>query len=164
MTDIVKLLREFAGPNYPDDICGKKVMADAAEEIESLREALTKIAAQAEKVLPREVALKKRKIAGISLWDNYAKLVTNNAHPKMFAFECIDSIPFTEGQHSLFGYHKMTKRAWNLVARAKLLDVEAFRAASVEEIRLMDNVGISTVCEIARLRASILGQDDIEAV
>lgn len=159
MTDIVKLLREFAGPNYPDDICGKQAMAEAAEEIESLRGALAKIVAQAEKVLPRQVAMKKKKSVGASLWDKYAQVVTSNAHPKRYAFECISSIPFTEEQHKLFGYHKMTKRAWNLVARAGLLDVEAFRAASAEEIRLMDNVGISTVCEVARLRASILGQD-----
>lgn len=37
MTDIVKRLRDFAGPRYPDDICGKACMGEAAAEIERLR-------------------------------------------------------------------------------------------------------------------------------
>ena len=35
--DIVERLREFAGPQYPDDICGKAAMGYAADEIERLR-------------------------------------------------------------------------------------------------------------------------------
>jgi hypothetical protein len=38
--DIVVRLREFSGPQYPDDICGKQCMADAAAEIVRLRAAL----------------------------------------------------------------------------------------------------------------------------
>ena len=37
MTDIVERLLEFAGPRYPDDICGKLAMGDAAAEIVRLR-------------------------------------------------------------------------------------------------------------------------------
>lgn len=35
--DVVALLREFSGPRYPDDICGKRCMGEAADEIERLR-------------------------------------------------------------------------------------------------------------------------------
>lgn len=38
MTDIVELLREFAGPQYPDNISGKQAMGRAADEIERLHE------------------------------------------------------------------------------------------------------------------------------
>ncbi len=37
--DIVARLMEFAGERYPDDICGKECMAEAAAEIERLRAA-----------------------------------------------------------------------------------------------------------------------------
>jgi hypothetical protein len=36
--DIVARLREFTGPQYPDDICGKAAMRTAADEIERLRD------------------------------------------------------------------------------------------------------------------------------
>jgi len=36
-TDLVARLRELAGPRYPDDICGKALMGQAASEIERLR-------------------------------------------------------------------------------------------------------------------------------
>lgn len=42
MADIVDRLREFSGPRYPDDICGKACMGDAANEIERLRAGLMK--------------------------------------------------------------------------------------------------------------------------
>jgi hypothetical protein len=43
--DIVARLREFAGPQYPDDICGKAAMGEAADEIERLRADMRKITA-----------------------------------------------------------------------------------------------------------------------
>ena len=39
--DIVARLREFAGPQYPDDICGKAAMGYAADEIERLRKQIS---------------------------------------------------------------------------------------------------------------------------
>jgi hypothetical protein len=45
MTDIVERLREFAGPRYPDDICGKLAMGEAADEIERLRRRRNRLAA-----------------------------------------------------------------------------------------------------------------------
>jgi len=36
-TDLVARLRELAGPRYPDDICGKALMGQAADEIVRLR-------------------------------------------------------------------------------------------------------------------------------
>lgn len=45
MTDIVERLREFAGPRYPDDICGKACMGEAADEIEWLRGERLRLAA-----------------------------------------------------------------------------------------------------------------------
>lgn len=44
MNDIVERLQEFAGPRYPDDICGKACMGEAADEIVRLRAALLSIA------------------------------------------------------------------------------------------------------------------------
>lgn len=166
MTDIVKMLREFAGPNYLDDISGKQAMAEAADEIESLRSALGRIIAQAQKVLPRELRKQKQKQKRdkevIPLWEKYAKAKIKSKHPKKFAFECIDGI--TPEQNAFFGHHKMTARAWKVVMRAKLLDYDAFAAVPFEQIRLADNVGISTVCEIAGLRLKILNQHDKETV
>ncbi len=43
--DVVALLREFAGPQYPDDICGKRCMGEAADEIARLRAALEQVIA-----------------------------------------------------------------------------------------------------------------------
>ena len=48
MTDIVELLREFSGPRYPDDICGKACMGEAADEITRLRADLLKAEMRAE--------------------------------------------------------------------------------------------------------------------
>ena len=45
MTDIVERLREFAGSRYPDDICGKACMGEAAAEIEWLRGERNRLAA-----------------------------------------------------------------------------------------------------------------------
>jgi len=41
--DIVARLREFTGPQYPDDICGKAAMGEAADEIERLRALMQEI-------------------------------------------------------------------------------------------------------------------------
>lgn len=161
MTDNVYMLRKMAelyGPEVGNNL------NHAADEIESLRSALGRIIAQAQKVLPREPRKQKleRENEGLPLWDKYAKAKIKSKHPKKFAFECIDGI--TPEQNELFCHHKMTVRAWKVVMRAKLLDYDAFAAVPFEQIRLADNVGISTVCEIAGLRLKILNQHDKETV
>jgi len=59
MSDLVKRLRELGGPRYPDDICGKQLMSDAADRIEALEAALR----QAREVLNEQALDNARQMA-----------------------------------------------------------------------------------------------------
>lgn len=160
MTDNVDALRRigvFASPKIAGTV------KSAADEIEALRHALKQINRYSHKFVMEEQPAQqekpqalKRPEATPSAWDKYLAMNLFPVHPTKFAFESMKDL--SPEQRALFGYHKMTVRAWNLIFQTKLFDRQSITSALVEEIKCIENVGKVTLCEIARLRNKIILQ------
>lgn len=161
MTDNVDALRRigvFASPKIAATV------NSAADEIEALRHALKQINRYSQKFVLEEQsaqqekpqAPKRTETASSSAWDKYLAMDLTPVQPTKFAFEAVKNL--TPEQKALFGYHKLTTRTWNLLIMFGLLDRRSLTSLLVEEIKCQEGVGKVTLCEIARLRESILLQ------
>ena len=165
MTDNVHALRRIA------NIVGTShaaVINEAADELDVLRHALKQINGYSRKFIEHADAPQHEKPQPVRhydvqnpVWDKYAEMDLSPKRQMKFAFESIRNL--TPEQRALFGYHKMTNRAWSLVRRAKLFSRHSFITALAEEIKCMPNVGRVTLSEVAVLRSKILNQHQRKA-
>jgi|688.fasta_scaffold308056_4 hypothetical protein len=165
MSDNVHALRRIA------NVVGMShatVINDAADELDVLRHALKQINGYSRKFIQHTEVSQQEKPQPVRrndgqnpVWDKYASMNLAPKRQMKFAFESIPNL--TPEQMEMFGYHKMTNRAWRLVRRVNLLDRNSFISARAEKIRFMPNVGRVTLSEVAILRSKILNQHQKKA-
>lgn len=152
MIDIADRLRRLAIFECSD---WQVDLLSAAEEIESLRSALSQISHFVQDVTPNNSNNDGIRVYDkhFARWEYYELISLHSRHPTHTAYH---DRTLTPEQRKFFGNYEMTTRAWNVVKNHKLLDYDSLYWASARDLSLHPNIGKVTLGEIARLRRKIL--------
>lgn len=156
MKDIVSTLRHIASYELPSR---ESDLIRAINEIEDLRSILSKISKTISKAMPSDRVEPNQKI--LAKWDTYLRLPEEVGGLPRTIESALGAV--TDEERALFGGHKMTRRAWQTLREANMLDFDAIYLANVNKLKRMPNTGRKTIAEIARLRIKLLEDRKAEA-
>lgn len=156
MKDIVSTLRHIASYELPSR---EGDLIRAINEIEDLRNILSKISKTISKAMPSDRVEPNQK--SLAKWDTYLRLPEEVGGLPRTIESALGAV--TDEERALFGGHKMTRRAWQTLREANMLDFDAIYLANVNKLKRMPNTGRKTIAEIARLRVKLLEDRKAEA-
>jgi hypothetical protein len=153
MIDIADRLRRLAVFDCPE---WREDLMTAAEEIEKLRESLGQIKKFVQDAVPGKTAknIENNKDTHFASWEYYERMEMNLANKMVTVVE--SKFGFADEQVKLFGDHRMTHRAWNVLKNENLLNFDSILWARPKDLIVAPNVGKVTMSEIARLRRKII--------
>jgi hypothetical protein len=153
MIDIADRLRRLAVFDCPE---WREDLMTAAEEIEKLQERLGQVKKFVQDAVPNKTAknIENNQDTHFTRWEYYERMEMNLANKMVTAGET--KFGFADEPTKLFGDHRMTHRAWNVLRNENLLTFDSILWASAKDLIVAPNVGKVTMSEIARLRRKLI--------